>query len=571
VQLIGAAERAIPLAVGRGAEARFRFAAIPGDSAAFRFDVRSGNEGDAVRVAVPVKPDAFERRHVVSGMLRDTATVRFDLPKEIDPARSKLVITMGNTPMAIVRGIRTSLRVYEYECTEQISSRVTPMLALLRARGALTEEEAATARREIARGINVLIGRQRADGGIGYWGAGDWTTPWLSAYAAGVMVDARNAGVPVDSAAMSRLAEYLRTALRTEEKTRGPLGWWYDRRSTRLSDQVASADVLSRMGVADIPAENELLRNAAFMLREDRIRLAEVVARHGAGDDARRLLEPIWAQVRVEGRGAALPADSVHWYFRSSVRENARLLTATMIVDPGNALVGPLVERLVVLPRRWMNTQDLSAAVRAIAAYDARVSATAPRPVVVRSGSRQVLRTVTARNDTTLSIASMLGPVNDETRPVTLSLRAEGDATLPSFFHITVVEMPSKPPVRPADAGIRVERWYERYSDAKPITAIAEGELVRVRLRITVPAERRFVVVDDALPAGLEAVDLSLRTSTLVGANAPAAKQKGDDPDDEGEGEDDEIGYGRWEGGWWSPWDFREIRDDRVVWSASWL
>ena len=38
------------------------------------------------------------------------------------------------------------------------------------------------------------------------------------------------------------------------------------------------------------------------------------------------------------------------------------------------------------------------------------------------------------------------------------------------------------------------------------------------------------------------------------------------------EGDDESgIGYGRYEGGWWSPWDFREIRDDRVVWSASWL
>ena len=140
---------------------------------------------------------------------------------------------------------------------------------------------------------------------------------------------------------------------------------------------------------------------------------------------------------------------------------------------------------------------------------------------------------------------------------------------MPSYYHITVNEVPLAPPVRPADAGIRVERWYERYNDARPVTSVAEGELVRVRLRITVPVERRFVVVDDALPAGLEAIDLSLRTSAVAGGpSASAAEPR--DPDEEG---DDEagIGYGRYEGGWWSPWDFREIRDDRVVWSASWL
>lgn len=575
VRLLGAAERTVPLGAGRGAEARFRFAAVPGDSAVFRFDVRSTNEVDAVRVAIPVKPDAFERRHVVSGTLRDTATVEFELPADIDPARSRITIAVGHTPMTLVRGIRGSLRVYEYECTEQVTSRVTPLLALLRARGALTAAEAATARREVGRGIGLLLGRQRADGGIGYWGSGDWTTPWLTSLAGDVIAEAKELGVAVDSAQLAKLAEYVHTSLREEPKDRGPLAWWYERRWTRLADQVAAVDLLSRLGQADRPMENELLRNAPFMLREDRIRLAEVLARRGATDDARTLLGFVWAEVRVDGRAAVLPADSTKWYFHSSTRETARLLTATMAVDPAHELVGPLVERLAVTPRGryWYNTQDLSSAVRAIAIYDAKVSANPPRPLIVRSGTRQVLRTVTARGDTTLAIAPLLGPVRDESRSVRLSLRAEGASALPSFFHVTVTEMPSKPPVRPADAGIRVERWYERYDDAKPVTAVAEGELVRVRLRITVPVERRFVVVDDALPAGLEAVDLSLRTSTLVsGAGGPPAGQR--EPADGDTGDDGDTGglsYGRWEGGWWSPWDFREIRDDRVVWSASWL
>ena len=581
VRLLGAAERTVPLAAGRGGEARFRYVAVPGDSAAFRFDVRSARDVDAVRVAVPVKPDFFARSHVIAGMLHDSATVEFALPAGIDAARSRITISMGNTPMAIVRGIRGALKVYEYECTEQISSRVTPLLALLRVDGALTPAERVTARAEVARGIGVLLGRQRADGGIGYWGSSDWTTPWLTAYAAGVIVEANELGVAVDSAPIARLTEYLRTALREAPTEKGPLSYWYDRRATRLADQVAAAEVLSRLGAADRPAENELLRNAPQMLREDRIRLAEMLARRGATDDARRLLTPVWAQVRMDGRTAALPADTTRWYFTSTTRETSRLLTATLATDPGNALVGPLVEWLSVsrADRYWSNTQDLAAAVRAIAMYDARVRAEAPRPVVVRSGTRQVLRTVTARGDTTLAVAPLLGPVRDETRTLRLSLRAEGATALPSYYHITVTEIPLRPPVRPADAGIRVERWYERYNDARPVTTVAEGELVRVRLRITVPVERRFVVVDDALPAGLEAVDLSLRTSTIVGgggaqsgAQARAPDDAGDAGEDTGEeGDDTGIGYGRYEGGWWSPWDFREIRDDRVVWSASWL
>ncbi|MBC8087953.1 MAG: hypothetical protein H7Z40_11865 [Phycisphaerae bacterium] len=43
------------------------------------------------------------------------------------------------------------------------------------------------------------------------------------------------------------------------------------------------------------------------------------------------------------------------------------------------------------------------------------------------------------------------------------------------------------------------------------------GELVRVRLRVTAHADRQLVLLDDVLPAGLEAVDLSMRTAAELG------------------------------------------------------
>jgi uncharacterized protein YfaS (alpha-2-macroglobulin family) len=116
------------------------------------------------------------------------------------------------------------------------------------------------------------------------------------------------------------------------------------------------------------------------------------------------------------------------------------------------------------------------------------------------------------------------------------------------------------------DHGIRVERWYERYETAAPVTSVAEGDLVRVRLKITVPERRTFVVLDDALPAGLEAIDLSLRTATKL----PGPGVKTEDSDQQEQ--DESAGwYGFWDAGWWSPFDHREIRDDRVVYAATML
>jgi len=137
------------------------------------------------------------------------------------------------------------------------------------------------------------------------------------------------------------------------------------------------------------------------------------------------------------------------------------------------------------------------------------------------------------------------------------------------YYYVSVTEVPSQQPVTPENAGIAVERWYERYENGTPVTTVAEGDLVRVRLRITVPTLRQFVVLDDALPAGLEAIDLSLRTASAM--PGPGTATPAEQADHEEQDETTHWGYGSWDSGWWSPFDHRELRDDRVVYSASLL
>ena len=143
----------------------------------------------------------------------------------------------------------------------------------------------------------------------------------------------------------------------------------------------------------------------------------------------------------------------------------------------------------------------------------------------------------------------------------------------PLYFAVSVDEVPSKPPVTPDFQGIVVERWYERYDDGRPVTSVKEGDLVRVRLRVTVPADRQFVAVEDPLPAGLEPVDLSLRTSaTLQPFVTPESEQARLDGDRDRDGPRWQSWlYGRWDDGWWSPWDHKALHDDKVVYFARML
>jgi len=574
VTLRGDATRSATLAAGRGAEVRFPFRATRGDSATFRFDVTGGRDADAVRVSLPVRPDYHPRAHTIAGVLRDTATVELALPAGIDPERSRLSLNVGTSPLATIRGMEQQLHVYPYYCTEQVVSTATPILALYRAQRQAGVAANDRWKRDIARAVDMLTRRQRADGGIGYWSPNDWTSVWLSAYAGIVLLDAREAGVPVDTMVLGRLAGFVSAELRGESKpVFSPVASYYDRREIRLRERVAAVDFLSKLRRPEVASENELLRSAALLTLEDRARLAEVLARRAQMVEARRLMASAWSQVRVEGRRATLPdSATVHFYFESSIRPIARILLATLAVEPEHALVGPLAETLAqqgrAEGRSWIwNTQDYASAVSALAALDQRRRQQGERTVRVRNGNRVILEAGTGASgrDSTLSLAGLV-PNGSSAPTIRLSLDAgAGDGAV--YYYITVSEVPLAPPVTPEDAGIRVERWYERYEGGTPITRVAEGELVRVRLRITVPTTRQFVVVDDALPAGLEAVDLSLRTASLT--PGPGTSPPHEPADREQQESAPQWGFGRWDSGWWSPFDYREIRDDRVVYSAN--
>ncbi len=98
-----------------------------------------------------------------------------------------------------------------------------------------------------------------------------------------------------------------------------------------------------------------------------------------------------------------------------------------------------------------------------------------------------------------------------------------------------------------------LSRGYFALDDLKtPITEIQRGELVRVRLTVVIPAAVHYIVVDDPLPAGLEAIDSTILTDTAVPASYTLTDYE-------------ERGWG-----WWY-FTHTELRDEKIVLSADYL
>ena len=571
------------------AEMRFnwRSESAPGDSAVMRFDVAGGPYRDAMETSLPIRPPYSPRYHAVAGVARGAATIRMVLPAGIDPTKSHLTLRVGGSPLPIIRTAYARLSVYPFFCSEQLTSVGQVMLTMLRLQAAGVLDSTATPNAATLRGrllfvLDELARRQDSSGGIAYWsGRFPWTSVWLSSYAGTLLIDARRAGFDVDSQVIARIARFVAfdpdTTSPLHEDTYGTRAQRELAVASRLSERLASAQFLRHAWRPDTALENSLLQASPRMRWEDRVWLAELWALRSDRASARAQLARVWRDVEMAGVRADIPDSLLQTLgFQSHVRPVARLFRATRLQDPDDPRLPALIERIAQQGRAeldWMwNTQDYVELAGVLAdVITARASTRSSPTVTIRSenGKRKgrPLMTASAAGsvDSTLSLDGLVQRDGDGL-VLPLGIETSGE---PVFYVVTVDEVPLERPTTPDAHGIVVERWFERFDDGTPTTEVAEGDLVRGRVRITVPSDREFVAVEDLVPAGLEVIDASLRTASagpFESEGSREAEQSGARANGSGRGMP--WLYGQWSNGWWSPWEHEEIRDDRVLYFA---
>jgi hypothetical protein len=135
-------------------------------------------------------------------------------------------------------------------------------------------------------------------------------------------------------------------------------------------------------------------------------------------------------------------------------------------------------------------------------------------------------------------------------------------------------------PARSLDAGFYVEKSLRtvraealssaiRSTGGGALREVAASDLVLVDLTVVTPTPREFVVIDDPLPAGLEAINQDL-TTTAAWLRAPATGGEEGAPSCEEceESGRDALAHGR---GFGESAVRRELRDDRVLFFADHL
>ncbi|MDI7267433.1 MAG: alpha-2-macroglobulin family protein, partial [Myxococcota bacterium] len=588
-RLRGGAERAVRLGTGRSAEVRFQFEAGSPGEATFRFRVRMGDLEDGLRVKRPVILPLVPETVATYGETLSRAVERLG---DLDLVRSDvggLTMTVSSSALTGLQPAIDHMLFYPHACAEQLVSRIVPLVALRELCDGLGLALPVDADKLVRGAISDLAAMQRPDGGFGFWPGAYRSDPWLTAYAAWGLLRARERGHDVPETILEEAARWLERALRTDAAASEPA-------RLPLVTKAFIVYVLADAGEPEHGYQETLFERRGELPLIGKGFLLKAYVLSGSGCETGDCPQVVELLREIENHafqsaGKAHFEENVGDLYRalmqSDTTANAILLDALLTADPRHHLAAGIVRWLLDKRDggRWATTQDSAHALLALASFRrSREADPADFTATIDLGSERLMaeefRERGAREARTEIPMDRLAEATSEE----ILVRRQGPSGR-LYYSLLLEYARSDLPTEPIDRGFWLERRYEvvdlaamREGRGVPrgrtqIHRVKAGDLVRVQVSIVTPQERLAVVVEDPLPAGLDAIDFDLRTATLTLQRAAAGYARGDDDPYGGYGIDDEQAYGygydydrdlsgEW---WWTPFYHRDDRDDRVV------
>ena len=302
------------------------------------------------------------------------------------------------------------------------------------------------------------------------------------------------------------------------------------------------------------------------------------------------------------GSKAVVSATSTHWEegwtdywnMNTDIRTTAIVLDTLAQLDPGNSLAPNAVRWLMTSRKadRWDTTQENAWSIIALTDWMAatgELQGNYSWQVLLNSqalGQGSVTpQTVSTSTSLQAGIARLL---LDETNGLQIQrTQAAGQTGKGALYYTAYLKSYQPVEKLPAvDRGLSVSREYrladcvaagqttgagageptqlsaDAGKDCPTIDKARVGDVIQVKLNIVVPNSLHYIVVEDPLPAGAEAVDTSLRTTSQTTQGPEVQRVQNTKPG--------AVKAQWWQNWWWTP-THTEMRDEKIALFANTL
>jgi uncharacterized protein YfaS (alpha-2-macroglobulin family) len=383
------------------------------------------------------------------------------------------------------------------------------------------------------------------------------------------LLQAGQAGYTVSQPVMERALEYLKTQVMPLDQLNEPY---------QLNRQAFILYVLAQADMPNTSAAVQLYQHRQSLALYAEAYLAQALYHVDPQDPQLKTVLADFNSAAITSASGAHweEKESDLWNWNTDTRSTAIILSSIIQIDPANPLTANAVRWLMSnrTNGHWAGTQETAWTLMALTEWMAatgEMQANYEYGVALNDeqlgGGEANAGTLRQTLDLRVDISQLL---KDQANRLVFG-RSEGPGTL---YYTTFMKLYLPVEKTTAlDRGIQVSRLYYRYSDLESlsgkavgsggellnnpeaVTQAQQGDLVLVRLTVIAPYALHNVVIDDPLPAGLEAVDQALNTSPQE-KSVPQQFAVND----------------LWMKGWgWWYFDNIQLRDEKAVLSADYL
>jgi uncharacterized protein YfaS (alpha-2-macroglobulin family) len=553
------------------------------------FYAQSGDFADASKPRLSTGPNGtlkvlrYSAPDIVGtgGQLKQAGqrTELITLPERFDNQAGELSIEVDPSLAAgMVNGL-DYLQHYPYECVEQTVSRFLPNVLTYRALsqlGIVSPTLQISLTKEINTALDQLYAWQNEDGGWGWWDNQD-SNAYLTAYTVYGMIEARDSGFTVRPDSLSRGEEYLKAQLKSNAR---------DLSGYEADAQAWYSFVLSEDKQAPTETINSLFDERAKLSHYAKAYLALALGNANKSDERiKTLLSDLNNAAILSATGAHWEEDGYNWWAMvTDTRSTAIILDTYARLDQNNELAPNIVRWLMVARKfgYWETTQETAWSL--IALTDWMVATGELKPnydyAVFLNNQSVAEGTFTPENvqspvQQQIAIKELIA---NEANRLTFS-RGPGDGVMYYTAHLRVFQpVEDLQPVE--DRGVIVQRRYTLASCTEAdrnkcpeVTTAKLGDVIRVDLTIIAPHDLYYVSVEDPLPAGAEAIDTGLATTSMLAIGPNLQPQPQPMPVDvvrkPGVAVAEPMMSPYWY--WWHWYNRSELRDEKVVLFADYL
>ncbi len=521
----------------------------------FRARMQAGAEDftDGLAVSIPIMMPQTKEVVATSGSTEERAKEMLQVPGEIYADAGGLELTAASTAMVGLRESVNYLFEYPYGCLEQRLSRALPMILagdLVDAFKLQAFAKGGDYHQVVRETLDEIPRYQTEDGGFALWAGQSRSWDYISALTLYTLARAKQNNFEVNKKLFEAAKKYANEQLRREFSANERMSErsFHYTRALLLHGLVLSGEkpedyltyLFENREKLSLDGQCHLLR-AAFLLKK-----TPMVA---------TLQAELMNKVKVDPTTAHFEdtnTQELWWCYYSTARTTALCLQALVETRATFPLAEKVVQWLMAERKlgRWRTTQENGVVFEALTTYFRAFEKEIPNfNAEIRIAGEKVLQEAFQGRTTDVrrAEAALKRFAQQKDLPVEISKSGAGRF----YYGMRMTYFPVKPgPSR--DEGITIKKEIQRLATTNGVSAAYHpGEVVQIVLRVIIPQERHFVVVDDPLPAGFEAINPRLLTSST------------EHYDFQSEGEN----YGWWRYGF----DHVEKRDDRVLLFATWL